>query len=380
MTNVCDSVRIKYKGDGRTKLFTFPFTYMHWYDVTVALYDEKLKTYVDWTPYVTLANATTVEFQVAPEAPKDPDIFNILIARDTDLSKMQATFYPGSAIRAEDLNDDFDQLRLAIQEGRCSIEAKLADLYTDYWGKKSITGRKNLNTPEGVFETIYRDDQENGVWSPDGDQEAVVSSGAAAARFDNYVQDQLPKKPAIEQTGKEWFNTDEKWASYWDPQAEAWVAWVNSGPRGQQGPQGPKGDKGDTGAGLFIKGQLGGAWSAPASPTNGDGYLVTSPITGFPSGGTPQPGDLIVWTGTVWMNAGPIQGPAGVPGSAGITGPAGPQGPVGPAGPAGATGPAGPAGAGATFTNLTADLPIVVTRTASSASIKFDLIPLPTLP
>jgi hypothetical protein len=35
---------------------------------------------------------------------------------------MIATYYPGSSIRAQDLNDDFDQLRFAIQEGRCDLE------------------------------------------------------------------------------------------------------------------------------------------------------------------------------------------------------------------------------------------------------------------
>jgi len=58
----------------------------------------------------------------------------------------------------------------------------------------------------------------------------------------------------------------------------------------------------------------------PATGASGDAFLVA--------------GDLYVWSGTGWVNGGPVLGPPGA------TGPAGPQGVAGPAGPAGPAGSA----------------------------------------
>ena len=90
-----------------------------------------------------------------------------------------------------------------------------------------------------------------------------------------------------------------------------------AGPAGQQGPQGPKGD---VGAGLEIVGTVATSADLPASGTTGDAYLVT--------------GDLWVWDGAAWTNAGPGQG------TRGRHGPQGPAGAVGPAGPQGMPGTA----------------------------------------
>jgi hypothetical protein len=273
MSNPCESVRIKYKGNGTQKLFTFPFTYMHWYDITVGVWDESKKAYIDQKNKFVFANATTIEMLEAPQAPTDPDRFNVIIARATDLSQMEAVFYPGSSIRAEDLNDDFDQLRLAIMEGRCAIEGALDQIKTDFWAKKSIRARKNFLVAEDGLDTVYRKDQEEGFWSTDGEQDAVATTGAIAARHDVYVQDNLPKSPTIEQLGKQWMNTQENWASFWDDQAGAWIAYHNHGPRGAQGPAGlgPQGPIGPQG----VPGPSGPA--GPAGPAGTPG----APPTGF---------------------------------------------------------------------------------------------------
>jgi hypothetical protein len=63
---VCDNVQIKYRGDGSTTLFTFPFTYMHWYDIHAYLWDEERKDWIEQKNKFILANATTVEFLTAP--------------------------------------------------------------------------------------------------------------------------------------------------------------------------------------------------------------------------------------------------------------------------------------------------------------------------
>lgn len=90
------------------------------------------------------------------------------------------------------------------------------------------------------------------------------------------------------------------------------------GPQGQTGPQGEQGEQGpagEQGAGLVILGELAASDDLPASGGLGEGYLIT--------------GDLWVWNGAAWVNAGPIQGPVG---------PEGPQGIKGDVGAAGAPG------------------------------------------
>lgn len=92
-------------------------------------------------------------------------------------------------------------------------------------------------------------------------------------------------------------------------------AWTNLVPLADLvGPEGPAGPIGPQGAGLSYQGTVATVADLPTPSTQGYAYLVS---------GT---GDLHIYSGTAWNNAGPIQGPPG---------------PIGPAGPAGATGPAG---------------------------------------
>ena len=94
-----------------------------------------------------------------------------------------------------------------------------------------------------------------------------------------------------------------------------------AGPRGADGPAGPPGPKGDVGTGLKIVGTVATSTDLPTAGTTGDAYLVA--------------GDLYVWTGSAWTDAGPVKGPQGDTGV---------QGPAGPKGDTGATGVQGPAG------------------------------------
>jgi hypothetical protein len=108
----------------------------------------------------------------------------------------------------------------------------------------------------------------------------------------------------------------------------------------------------------------------PVGPTGPQGVSITlkSPVAtvgDLPTTGNSvndarivqQTGDLYVWTGSAWANAGAIVGPTGATGATGATGPGvtgptgatstvpGPTGPTGPGvtGPTGATGSTGPA-------------------------------------
>ena len=166
-----------------------------------------------------------------------------------------------------------------------------------------------------------------------------------------------------------------------------------TGPAGDQGPQGIKGDtgatgvqgpKGDTGAAAKIMGEA-TKWPPATTPAVGDLWIADDPLpTGFPAGSAA--GDGFVWTGTIWLNAGPIRGPKGDPGPKGDIGATGPAGAAGATGPTGAAGPAGakgdtgatgPAGSSASLTVGTVtsgDIPsVTVTGTAPNQLVNFVL-------
>ena len=93
-----------FNGNGIQTNFPFTFPYLKTSDV---------KASVDGvaTTAFTLANATTVQFNTAP-----PANAAILIFRETGIDDLTATFFAGSAIKSEDLNDNFTQNLFVTQE------------------------------------------------------------------------------------------------------------------------------------------------------------------------------------------------------------------------------------------------------------------------
>ena len=150
MADPCDLVKNEYIGDGSTNLFSFTFEYDTKEEVHVALRDPTTEYFIpiDRNRF-TFVNATTVALNVIPEPVKSRTGLprtNVRIFRATDLTSMVANFYPGSAIRAQDLNDDFEQLRLAILEGRCTIPQPILDFLSEnYWDKNADTISSNEN-------------------------------------------------------------------------------------------------------------------------------------------------------------------------------------------------------------------------------------------
>lgn len=102
-----------------------------------------------------------------------------------------------------------------------------------------------------------------------------------------------------------------------------------AGPTGPQGEAGPGGIQGDAGAPLTILGSVAdyNELDAITGQSINDAYIVQSD------------GDLWIWDGSDWIDAGQIVGPTGA------TGPTGAQGIEGPTGPTGAHGDVGPTGA-----------------------------------
>ena len=93
-----------FTGNGSTTNFSFTFPYIKEADVKAKIDGVN-------TTAFTLANATTVSFTTAPS-----NGAAIIIFRDTDNDEKTATFFAGSAIKAEDLNNNFDQVLFTAQE------------------------------------------------------------------------------------------------------------------------------------------------------------------------------------------------------------------------------------------------------------------------
>ena len=95
-----------YTGNGSTTNYSFTFPYLAETDVKV-----KLNGVTQATTTYSFANATTISMNSAPG-----NGVAIIIFRDTNNDSKKATFYPGSAIKAEDLNNDIDQILYVAQE------------------------------------------------------------------------------------------------------------------------------------------------------------------------------------------------------------------------------------------------------------------------
>ena len=268
--NVCEDSEIKYVGDGSKTLFTFPFTYMEQSDVYVEIFNETTRRWAAAEdPYTwSFANTNTIEFTTAPPTPTESGLANIKIRRCTEIDPLSATFYPGSAIRAQDLNDNFFQLRLAIEEGKCFVPQWLFD-YLDkyYWNKGNDTtystddwnaeaDDKHVPTTGAVKQYVDEqddkkidktsivtlEDQKLGRWTSTSNlnsDENVPSTAATSERHDAFFQDTTPVNvPAYRTPGRRWVDTGTMRAKVWDQQEQNWLDFTETGP------QGPKGDEG----------------------------------------------------------------------------------------------------------------------------------------
>ena len=118
----------EYTGDGSKgvaggELLTFPFQYLKTEDVKVSLNGTQLAT----TKY-TFPTATSIQFTALGSSPTSFETLTqetngapktgvtILIHRRTDTDSPQAEFFAGSSIRAQDLNNNTDQLLFFAQE------------------------------------------------------------------------------------------------------------------------------------------------------------------------------------------------------------------------------------------------------------------------
>ena len=146
MANSCDTVQNLFRGDGTTTVFSFTFEYDETKpeEVNVSLFDTTTKYYVPLDRSLwSFDGPTVVRLDTAPPAVTDKEgnpIANVKVWRQTDIDSLIASFYPGSAIRAQDLNANFEQLRQAILEGRCIVPTPILEYIQDnFWDKYGDT-------------------------------------------------------------------------------------------------------------------------------------------------------------------------------------------------------------------------------------------------
>ena len=183
------TTEIFYVGDGTTTLYTFPFEYITKDDVKVSLDD------VNTTEY-TYANATTIEMNTAPAV----DV-QLRIYRQTNVDDLKATFFSGSSIRAQDLNNNFLQNNFAVQEIRnYSWDNEIDTVHSDEtWSssdtKIATTAAMDQRFQDEATETI----ESTETWISDDDR--VPTTAASDARVDGKIDDAIEDDILIDGTG-----------------------------------------------------------------------------------------------------------------------------------------------------------------------------------
>lgn len=255
--------QVTYTGNGATTLYSFSFPYLENADVKVEVNDV-LQTI---TTEYTFANATTIQFVAAPI-----NGAAIRIYRDTDIEDNKAEFYPGSSIRAQNLNDNFDQTLYAVQEIENNALDKEEDVVysTDPWASSDSlvastaaiddriddkidtaitsdigtdgTGITVTDDGDGTitlglasnsidFDRIKDVDiinnTEQNAGSPAAADSNLFTALAASTRFDTLVQTGIPSGSNW-QVGKTWLQNDENLTlSVWN--GSAWLGIASGG-------------------------------------------------------------------------------------------------------------------------------------------------------
>ena len=95
--------------------YTFEFEYLKTTDVKVSVNGTATTEFI-----IPNGSPTTVQFNTGHVPASGAAI---RVYRDTNVDNLAATFYPGSAIRSQDLNDNFQQNIFVTQEAKADAQA-----------------------------------------------------------------------------------------------------------------------------------------------------------------------------------------------------------------------------------------------------------------
>jgi len=214
---------ITYTGDGSDVTFgPIPFDYLEDTDVKVSL-DGVVTTAFTIDP-----STKIITFSSAPG-----DGVSIRVFRRTDFEDLSATFISGSAIRAQDLNDNFNQNLYVTQEisnyaitndGLVAMEAdldmggyKVTDLATPIASSDAST--------KGYVDSVIATGAANAAAAANSASAAAASASAAATTLDSFDDRYLGAKtsdPSVDNDGNAllvgaiYFNSTSKVMRVWN--------------------------------------------------------------------------------------------------------------------------------------------------------------------
>ena len=141
-----------HNGTGSQDTFAFTFPYLKDTDIKVSV-GGTLKTV---TTHYTLHTPTTIKF-TSGNIPAS-GTSNVRIYRETADTALQATFYPGSAIRSNDLNDNFTQNLYVVQENNNRVDKAWQEdeetiISTETWYTTDDTKIATTKAIEGRIDT-----------------------------------------------------------------------------------------------------------------------------------------------------------------------------------------------------------------------------------
>ena len=125
-------------------LFSFTFPYIQRADVSVSLNGTTLAK----TAY-SFANDTTLQLDAATAATVTTSTV-VRLFRETSLEELNAEFFSGSAIRATDLNDNFNQALFVTQE----VSDRFVDVNSaSFANNVSFQGNRIIDLGDGIDPT-----------------------------------------------------------------------------------------------------------------------------------------------------------------------------------------------------------------------------------
>ena len=214
----CTDVQTIQAGNGTKTQFSFDFPYIfkseihvYFWNATTKEWDEKLTTDATHPWRITDANPTIVEFTstappspATPVDPGEPTVDNVRIRRITNIDDIRALFNPGSAIRSDDLNNNFEQLRYAIQEANCQDVPEEIEEYinTYYWNNYADTVKSSDTwdssdtkiATTAALDARFQDEANETITSSESwvsDNDHIATTAAIDARFQDELSETI---------------------------------------------------------------------------------------------------------------------------------------------------------------------------------------------
>jgi len=158
-------VQNTYTGNGSTVLYSLSFPYLDQTDVKVSVNGSVVTNYI-------FATASSIQFLTAPSAGAA-----IIIYRETSNDETSATIFPGSAIKAADLNNNFTQILYAVQE---VVARYISSIGGTLSGILNMGGNKitNLGAPTSGTDAATKTYVDSVALAaiPDGDKGDITTS------------------------------------------------------------------------------------------------------------------------------------------------------------------------------------------------------------